>query len=304
MFQTPILLLVFNRLDTTQRVWQALRALRPAKLYVVADGPRAHKPDEANQCQAVRNYIQENMDWDGKLCTLFRPSNLGCKLSVSMGIDWFFEQEEQGIILEDDCLPHPTFFPFCEQLLRHYAQDERIMHIGGKNFQHGQHRGAAGDSYYFSRLSHIWGWATWRRAWQHYNRNMQGLEAYLQTHKAKDLGWQWFYYHKYRQNFNKVKDGRLDTWDYQWNFSVWQQNAYCIVPNVNLVTNIGFDNQATHTANRQTLEDGKQAPMLFPMQHPKEFQYHPPADNYTLGVIYGRNYWERTKRFIQNKLSK
>jgi len=168
--KTPVLFLVFNRPDTTRRVFEAIRAARPARLFLVADGPRERQPDDKEKCERVR-YIATDIDWDCEVKTLFRKENLGCKNGVSSAIDWFFSHVDEGIILEDDCLPTESFFWFCEELLRRYRNDSRVMQICGSNFLRGWQRN--NDSYYFSGYGPIWGWASWRRAWIYYDVDMK-----------------------------------------------------------------------------------------------------------------------------------
>jgi len=164
--RTAVLFVVFNRLNTTKQVFAAIRKAKPYRLYVAADGPRVAKSGEVAKVKAVRDYVRENIDWDCEVKTLFRENNLGCKYAVSSAVDWFFENEEMGIILEDDCLPHPDFFDFCAKLLECHVHDDRVSVVTGNNFQNGIKRG--GFAYYFSKYSHCWGWASWRRAWQQY----------------------------------------------------------------------------------------------------------------------------------------
>lgn len=166
----PVLLLIFNRPDTTQRVFHEIRGASPLQLFISADGPRENKPGEFEKCQITRDIVRQ-VDWDCEVYTNFRDKNLGCKIAVSSAIDWFFENVEEGIILEDDCLPSFSFFRFCEELLEKYRDDERIMQIGGTNLLSEWQR--SDDSYYFSKYGAIWGWATWRRAWQYYDVNMK-----------------------------------------------------------------------------------------------------------------------------------
>jgi hypothetical protein len=157
---TAVLFLVFNRLDTTKQVFEAIRQAEPPRLYVAADGARANKEGEADKAQAVRDYIMQNIDWEYEVKTLFQEENLGCKYAVSGAIDWFFENEEMGIILEDDCLPSQSFFWYCEELLKKYKDNTRVWHIGGTNTEI-----ISKDilsSFYFSQLNNIWGWATWK----------------------------------------------------------------------------------------------------------------------------------------------
>jgi hypothetical protein len=165
-----VALIIFNRTDTTKKVFEVLRQVKPAKLLVIADAPRHNYPDDIEKCAATRQII-EQVDWNCQVIKNYSEKNLGNKLRISTGLNWVFEQVEQAIILEDDCLPHPSFLPFCEDLLDKYQDDQRIMTRSGNNFQFGRKR--TEYSYYFSRYTLIWGWATWRRAWQHYDAEMK-----------------------------------------------------------------------------------------------------------------------------------
>ena len=199
--------------------------------------------------------ILDMIDWDCEVKTLFRENNLGCKVAVSSAIDWFFEQVEEGIILEDDCLPDQSFFGYCEELLEKYRDDERIMMISGDNFQDGIKRGDG--SYYFSKSIHIWGWATWKRAWKKYDANIKTFPLFKKQNrissivdgKTNQLAW--------LANFEAVFEKRLDTWDYQWTYAIWANGGLGILPNINLISNIGFRIDATHTRS----EDNKYANM-------------------------------------------
>ena len=170
-----VLFLVFNRLDNTKQVFEAIRQSKPPRLYIAADGARKVKDGEEKKVKSVRDYILSNIDWKCEVKTLFQDQNLGCKMAVSGGIDWFFENEEMGIILEDDCLPSIDFFIFCEEQLNRYKEDLRIGHICGCNFQGNIKRGES--DYYYSKLTHVWGWASWRRVWQHYDINMKNFDS-------------------------------------------------------------------------------------------------------------------------------
>ena len=241
--KTPVLFLIFNRPDTTARVFAAIRDARPARLYVAADGPRNGLPGEAEQCRATRG-IAAAIDWECELHTLFRDGNLGCRDAVSGAITWFFEQEEEGIILEDDCLPHPSFFPFCEKLLARYRDDGRVMMIGGTNYLLDELK--IRESYFFSRYFPIWGWASWRRAWNRYDLAMKEWPR-LKEEAALDA----FYSQRFMRKhvagmFDGAYDGRINTWDIQWFYSCLFNNALCIVPRVNLISNIGL--VGTHTS--------------------------------------------------------
>lgn len=277
--EDAILFLVFNRVDTTERVFETIRKARPKKLYVAADGPRS--AIEAEKCKLVRE-ISTRIDWDCELKTLFRNDNLGCKDAVSGAIDWFFEQEEQGIVLEDDCLPSPSFFGFCSVLLHAYKDDNRIGHIGGSNFQNGLQRGEG--TYYFSRLTHVWGWAGWRRAWRNYDVNMGTFPHFaasdlnnLPSHAPfKDI---WY------RNLQSTFEGKINTWDYQLSYANIISNYMSIIPNQNLIKNIGFGEDATHTFTNHPFAD-LDIKEVDSIVHPK---FHIPileADLYTQRIEY------------------
>jgi hypothetical protein len=263
---TPILFLTFNRFDTTKIVFDKIREQQPSKLYIASDGPRLNKPVEIEIVQQIRKYIIDQIDWECDVKTLFRESNLGCKNAVSGAISWFFENEEMGVILEDDCLPSKSFFPFCEELLIKYKDDDRIWHIDGTTSQ----LGVPGTSYQFSKYCLIWGWATWKRAWQNYDPAMKTFPEF-ESKKVINSIWHKPEVRRYwLKNFKAVYNGLIDTWDYQWMYAVWTHNAMSIRPNVNLIKNIGFDINATHTITTSDLIKGmKNEEMIFPLNHPE-----------------------------------
>lgn len=272
----PVLFLVFKRPDTTRLVFEAIRNARPARLWVAADGPRADRPGEADLCRETRDIIK--VDWDCDLRTQFRDRNLGVKAGVAAAISWFFESAEEGIVLEDDCLPHPDFFVFAAELLARYRDDPRVMHISGDNFQFGRRRGAA--SYYFSRYVHCWGWATWRRAWALYDLDMRSfpefassrkIETILKTRRARAY---WL------KVFGDAHAGRHDTWDYAWGYQVLSRGGLCAVPNVNLVRNIGFGAEATHTFDPANRLSGLPTEALGPLVHPRAVAVDEAADDF------------------------
>lgn len=239
-----VLFLIFNRPDTTKQVFEAIRQARPAKLFVAADGPRSNRPEESDACRQARAVVNQ-VDWDCKVHTLFRENNLGCKAAVSSAISWFFDHVEEGIILEDDCLPDQSFFSFCRELLEKYRHDSRVMHIAGHNFQFGRPVGTG--SYYFSQLCHIWGWASWRRVWASYDPDMRDLPefssqgAFDRVFRSQDMRTYYSFV------FDQVYRGRINTWDHQLAYTILKNNGLCIIPNVNLVENIGFTS-GTHTS--------------------------------------------------------
>lgn len=293
--QTPVLFLVFNRLDTTKQVFEAIRKAQPPRLYVASDGARTNREGEAEKVQGVREYIVNNIDWDCEVKTLFREKNLGCRIAVSTAIDWFFDNEEQGIILEDDCLPHPTFFRYCQDLLKHYKDDERIMAISGDNFQFGKKRGEY--SYYFSCYNHCWGWASWRRAWKLYDHDMKNWDNLHEGDWLLNLGNKNF--QKYwKRIFAVAYSQKIDSWAYRWTFSCWIQNGLTILPNVNLISNIGFNQDGTHTiSNNNPLANMTIEEISFSLSHPPFVIRNLKADKYTQENIFQSSLIKR----LQNK---
>lgn len=279
----PICLIIFNRPETTAQVFAQIAHAKPSVLLVVADGPRSDRPGEAERCAAARAIV-DRVDWKCDVLTHFAESNMGCRARVSSGITWAFEQVDEAIVLEDDCVAHPTFFPFCEELLERYREDERVMMIAGANLQFGRCRGAY--SYYFSHYSHVWGWATWRRAWRHYDVDMalwptmQSEDRLLSILCDRKAAAAW------STSFQALHEKRIDTWDGQWQFTLWAQNGLAIVPNVNLVSNIGFAADATHTTSPTSRQANMHAEGLaFPLRHPPYMIRHRDADAYLENTI-------------------
>lgn len=244
-FNTPILFLIFNRLESAVLVFEEIKKQKPKFLFIAADGPRRCKVEESEQCKVVRNTILDLIDWDCEVKTLFRKENLGCGLAVSEAITWFFKSVEAGIILEDDCLPHPDFFSYCEILLHKYENDKSISLISGLNLQRGIKRGNA--SYYFSANTYIWGWATWRRVWATYEFDLSKLDKRTLLNNIRVA-----YSHPYERKilksiYIKMINNAIDTWDFQFSFGNIYYKRLSIVPNVNLISNIGLGGEATHT---------------------------------------------------------
>ncbi len=276
---TPVLFLIFNRPDTTQLVFDAIKKQKPKYLYVAADGPRLGKSGEIEKCKNTRNIIKQ-IDWDCDLKTLFRDENLGCGIAVSSAITWFFENVEEGIILEDDCLPHPTFFQYCEELLSYYRKDDDVMFISGDNFQNGIKRGEA--SYYYSRYSHIWGWASWRRAWKYYDYNMRTYPQFIKEKKLNNIFSNRIQIKDTKKTLERAYKKYYNTWDYQWTFNIWEHGGLSIIPNINLVANIGFDPRGTHTNTIDKRNFNIQVyPISFPLVHPKKKIICKEADYFT-----------------------
>lgn len=268
MFNTPILFLVFNRPDSTKQVFDQIKKIQPKYLFVAADGARVGNIEEKEKCRQTREIILSGIDWNCEVKTLFRDKNLGCGVAVSDAITWFFEQVEEGIILEDDCLPDLTFFDYCETLLEKYRFNNSIFMISGNNFWLGKY--SIKTSYSFSRYCNIWGWATWKRSWQLFDYHManwpleskSGILENILDKENEILYW--------KEIFDKVVEGKIDTWDYQLLYSSWKHELLCIEPSVNLVMNIGFGQGATHlTEAAETLKFGYQK------NNPMEITDHP-----------------------------
>jgi hypothetical protein len=294
--KTPVLFLVFNRPEPTQKVFDAIRAQQPKRLYIAADGPRQSRPDDIQKCAATKKLVMDAIDWDCEIKILFRDRNLGCGKGVSEAIGWFFENEEEGIILEDDCLPSDSFFFFCEQMLDKYREDEQVMHINGTRFGNAFKPGIA--SYYFSNYVHVYGWATWRRAWQHYTFDIpietgekfkKILRKKFRDIVERDL---------WSIAFAKMAAHEIDTWDQQWVYSIYNFNGIAITPAVNLVSNIGFGAgvEATHTHDFMVGIAALPVSTLKNIVHPQKIKVSNRFDRYTYKKYYAR------KDSIFNKL--
>ncbi len=275
---TAVAFLIFSRPEPTRRVLAAIREARPRLLLVVADGPRADRPEDAAKCAEVREVVERGVDWPCEVRKNYADTNLGCARRVSSGLDWVFEEVEEAIILEDDCLPHATFFPFCEELLARYREDERVAQIAGCSFQD-QGRAPASPSYFFSRYPHCWGWATWRRAWRHYDHSMSAWRQVDRSwldevfEEAAERRW-------WSEAFDATAAGRLDSWAFRWTLSTLSRGRVSAVPFENLVTNIGFGADATHTRGGDRLEIPATG-LSFPLSHPAGVRRHEGADAHT-----------------------
>lgn len=281
---TPVVFLIFRRPDLTDRVFQSIRQAQPKTLLVVADGPRNEV--EAELCQQARA-VTEQVDWDCEVLRNYADVNLGCRKRVSSGLDWAFEQVEEAIVLEDDCLPHPSFFDYCNELLEKYRNDQRVWCISGDNFQDGQWRGDG--NYYFSNYNHCWGWATWKRAWQQYDHSLVNWPAFrdgcylegILDSKLEVEYWQNIFEQLYSL-------GQPNSWAYAWTFSCWLNRGLTALPNVNLVSNIGFRNDGTHTSGESHWA-GMSVDDMSEIQHPAFIARDRSADIYTFDNLFGGN---------------
>jgi hypothetical protein len=277
-FDVPILFIVFNRPDTTALVFQRIREMRPAKLFVAADGPRASREGEKERCEAVRKLILDGIDWDCDVQTKFSDVNLGCGLAESSAMLWFFNAIGEGIVLEDDTLPDPSFFNYCRELLDHFRNDPDIFLISGNNFQNGKQRGDG--SYYFSTYAGTWGYASWKRAWEGYDFSLKSIDRELFekildeqfSNEGEKKTWRTFY-----ENFHA---GKYDTWDFQFLLNRWRRKGKGIAPNVNLITNIGFGNNATHCVNPDDPASNLPLGSINKITHPSSKTICDKADRY------------------------
>ena len=260
-----VALIVFNRPRHTAEVFRRIAAARPETLFVISDGPRPEVAGEAAKVAAARQ-VTEAVDWPCRVHRLYADTNLGCGVRPATGISWVFEHVEDCIILEDDCVPDPTFFRFCDELLERYRHDERVMTISGDQFVS---RPLFAGSYGFSRFPLTWGWATWRRAWRHFDYTLAQWPARRGTPWLRDLlrneraAWYW------SARFNYAEAGcRRDIWDIQWIFATWVNDGVCVYPDRNLVANVGFGDDSTHTKGEPGFADQAAVPMAFPLTHP------------------------------------
>ncbi|SEF98934.1 hypothetical protein [Parabacteroides chinchillae] len=299
MYNTPILFLIFSRPDTTIRVFERIRQIKPTRLYVAADAARENNPDEIKRCEETRAIISK-IDWPCELKTLYRIKNLGCKVAVSEAITWFFEQEEYGVILEDDCLPDLSFFPFCEELLVKYKDDDRIGHIGGNNFFPGIVD--KGLSYDFCSISHIWGWASWRRVWKNYDVNFSYWEESKKNQLKRKSLFKSLREEIYFSSFIEdtlAGDKGINTWDVQYWFMLRTQNQLCLYPSVNLVTNIGLNSiGATHMSSKNSKLHIESMQINFPLLHPKYVLANKIIDDKTVRKNFFS--YKRFMRFLVN----
>jgi hypothetical protein len=262
---TPVVMIVFNRPELTRRVFAAIAMARPSRLLLVADGPRPDREGEAELCAEVREIVSR-VDWPCKVETNFAPANLGPRVRAVSGLNWVFSLVEEAIVLEDDCLPDQSFFPYCVELLERYRDNPQIGLISGFNLE-GSFRHA--DSYYFSSLVSIWGWATWRRSWQQYDEYMKGWPEAKRSGLVERLFPDRKVVKYWEGMLDRMHDGSgPNAWDYQWVYTCWSRNWLNIIPTRNLVQNIGFGQDATHTKNQDPLANIRADAMGFPLRHP------------------------------------
>ncbi len=282
----PVLIIPFRRPDKIKQVIAALALVKPKYVYVLCDGPRPNNEMEAKQVEEARA-ISTNLPWDCEIKTNFKETNVGLTPNIVSGIDWFFDNVEMGIILEDDCIPDPSFFSFCAELLEYYKDDKSIMHISGNNFHQGKTYGDG--SYFFSHYSHSWGWATWRRAWRLYHEANAHLPEYLNNNRLDELP-----FTKSAKSFWHKVLSNTNIWDSRWLYTTWYFNGLCILPNRNLVSNIGFGHDATHT-KEVTAQAFVANQSIEKIVHPSVKEVSVDADDFTFREMFYVPIYKRIK---------
>lgn len=266
---TPVALFIFNRPALAELVFNQICVVKPKVFLLIADGPRASIEGEDIQCMYARKII-DRIDWPCQVFTNFSDVNLGCKKRISSGIDWVFTLVDEAIFLEDDCLPCPSFFYYCEDMLNKYRNDNRIGMVSGNNFEFPQPKNS--DTYFFSQIAHIWGWATWKRAWRNYDVNMEAWPKIKQAKALKSIFCDKRQALSWEKIFTATYEGKIDTWDYQWVFTLLTNRQLSIMPGVNLISNIGFGVDATHTTQDENIFSRMEFGNLhLPLQHPTNF---------------------------------
>lgn len=276
--RTPVALLIFNRPEVTRRLVAEILRACPPKVLVFADGPRAGHPEDAELVLETRAIIGE-APWECEVLTNYSEINLGTRYRPASGLDWVFQNVEEAIFFEDDCLPHPDFFRFCDELLEKYRDDERVMMVSGNNFM--RDRKLSSDSYLFVHYIGIWGWATWRRAWRHYDVDLHRWKSVRDTQFLYNILGNDAEVALWRHFFDRIVSGESRTWDHQWQFACWAQRGLSIMPSVNLVSNFGFGPGAEHYKEFDPrLAEFPAVEMEFPLRHPLTMVRNRKADDF------------------------
>lgn len=292
--------MLFNRPETTLAVFDEVREARPAKLFVAANGPRGGVPGDVELCKAVRK-IFDDIDWECELHTNFPETNINMHIRWYTTLDWFFESVDSGIILEDDCVPDMSFFSYCTTLLEKYKNDPKIMHINGSNFQFGNKRGEA--SYYYSKFSHVWGWATWKRAWKKYDHSMSSFPQFKKDNvidsavisRTQKAHWIKF--------FEGLYSGAYNTCDAKWLYAIWANKGLCIAPNVNMISNIGYGLDAGHTVLKDK-SMGQEVHDIGTLVHPTTIVVNRKADDFTFKKIVHKTFFQKALYRTVRQISK
>jgi len=275
--ETPLLFIIYRRPETTQFVFDEIRKIKPKQLFVAADGPRI---GEESKCFLTRNIISQQVDWDCELKLLYQENNLGGKWGGHTALEWFFNHVDEGIILEDDDVPDQSFFPYCEELLKKYRDDNRIGAISGDNFQFGNNK--ISHSYYFSKYFHGWGWATWKRVWEGFDITLKDWQIDREENWHGDFLDDPREYDFWKSTLDRMYSGADDAWDYQLTYYLWKNKMLNIIPSVNLVTNIGTEDSTHAMSSENPMVCLKREPVMLPLKHPETIERNKAADTYTL----------------------
>jgi hypothetical protein len=287
--RAPVAMAIYRRPDTTARVFERVRAAQPSELLVFANAPRPGDEEEARLCAESRAVITDGIDWDCRLRTRFNDEHLGLREQIAGGLDWVFAQVETAIVLEDDCLPEPSFFAYCDELLERYADDERVFAISGDDFR--WRKTPPQHSYEFSRYPLIWGWATWRRAWRHYDADLRAWPSLRASGWLEEFLGDSYAAKYWAHQFDRVEAG-LEAWDYVWVLSCWINGGLTAVPTTNLVSNLGFRGDATHTVDhdgRHPFAAMATEPMPWPLRHPSAVTRDEETDGFLEDVVFSGN---------------
>ena len=292
--EIPILIIAFNRPKLTQKLLKSIKLLKPSKIYVAADGPRNNNINDLDSCNHTRKLFETEINWECELKKKFRPSNVGVKKNINEALDWFFTDEEMGIIIEDDCEVNQSFFKFCEELLIKYKINNKIKAISGNYY----FTNSLKNSYYFSRCPGTHGWATWKRAWQENDIEMKRWSPFA------DFIWLLFYFkfdivkaHYFYKKFSHSYESKINSWDYQFLYSIWKSNGLIIRPFKSLSKHIGWGDDATHSKGVDRHPDVQLRDMKFPIEHPKDFKINSKLDNLEIKIT-------RNVRFVNYILYK
>lgn len=265
---------IFNRPELASKLLEILRRVRPSKLYVISDGSRIARSDDLIKVQKSRE-VFNSIDWECNVQFNYSDRNLGSKWRIISGIEWVLSQEEMAIFLEDDCLPDESFFIFCNELLKRYKLDLNVGMISGNNFISDSL--ISKNSYTFSNFYNCWGWATWSNRWfNHFDPEIKSWPKFSKSEDFYLIAKSFFLRLYWRNIYTKIYKGEMQTaWDYQWMLANWSAKRVSIVPSFNLVSNVGFGEDATHTTEITDMINLPSNRMKFPLIHPKEIH----ADN-------------------------
>jgi hypothetical protein len=294
----PVLLLAWRRPETVKKVIASVRSVAPEVVYVACDGPNPASAEEAEKVSETRRMIDNEINWDCRILKFYSDTNQGCRRGVEKAITWFFEHESEGIILEDDCVPHADFFSFCAELLERYRNDQRVACITGDNFQSGARPG--GSSYYFSKYPHCWGWATWRRAWTHYSAEFDFWPAWKKSKHWRHLFLKSSERQHWEMVFDSVHQGRTDSWALPWMACVWRASGLTATPQENLVQNIGFGKDASHTNNSSSKLSLPARGLGLTLRHPAHVLPDQDADDYVFRNVFAGT---RARNAVASKFS-